>query len=499
MAFENLLKPPHRNRFLLALAAAVVALVVYLGAEHFRVVPSSASLDEEARTNALGERSMLIVPESRNEIGALSYGAALELIRELVRVPDIEVIGARSSLAYPDLQDTSQPPPHLPDTAWTVEIRAVPEGEGYRLGATLLAASGGVPEWGMEQLRPAGEIPAFIREVAAALAGRLGFAAQDGASGMQSVDPAYYRDYQTALLMLTLGNTSGAQAGRLLEEVLQAAPDSASALAAHAYSLALQTAAGAEDGPQLLATARAELQRALTLQPGLAEAHLYGSLIAHRFDWDWQQAYNEAQAALAEAPGDAAVLAAASTAAFTLGRFVEGEDQLRRAIVLDPLVPSHRLKYGLMLEFNGQHQAAIDAYRALMVLDPDYPGAHAYLARTLMIVGRTQIALKHAEIEPDPFWSLYAQVLALDALGRGNEANEKLEILVRDHGSEAAAQIAEIHANAGRVDDAFEWLERAVDQRDPGVASLIGNPLLASLHEDPRWAELLQKLGLPVD
>jgi hypothetical protein len=69
--------------------------------------------------------------------------------------------------------------------------------------------------------------------------------------------------------------------------------------------------------------------------------------------------------------------------------------------------------------------------------------------------------------------------------------------MIAEDGAVAAFQLAEIFAFDGEVERAFEWLERARDQRDPGLSALLGNPLLRSLHGDPRWAALLQSLGLP--
>jgi hypothetical protein len=71
--------------------------------------------------------------------------------------------------------------------------------------------------------------------------------------------------------------------------------------------------------------------------------------------------------------------------------------------------------------------------------------------------------------------------------------------LIREFGGEAAIQIAELYAYDGQLDRAFDWLEKAVEQRDPGVANLVGNPLLENLRNDPRWRDLLDMLRLPAE
>jgi len=61
---------------------------------------------------------------------------------------------------------------------------------------------------------------------------------------------------------------------------------------------------------------------------------------------------------------------------------------------------------------------------------------------------------------------------------------------------EAAYQVAEVYAARGEVDLAFAWLERAYDQRDGGLSQMKPDPLLRSLHADPRWFPFLRKMGL---
>lgn len=499
MAFGNLLKPPHLKRFLLALAAGVIAITVYVTAEHFQVIPATGALDAEvARPPVLGERSIAVIPVEGTQSGALSQVAALELIRLLVRVPELEIIAPRSAFAFSSARRISGKPPPL-EVAWFLEVRSAPAGGAVRFKASLLANGTREPAWVVEETRPESEAAAFISTVMAELARRFDFDPPDQESLLKGVEPSVYRDYFTAWQLQREGPESLDEADRVLDGILEKMPQWAPALAADARNLLLRAAAGGAETAALIDLARDRLEEAQALRPDLAEPFLYSSLLAHRFEWAWQSAHDEAQRALDLAPGDADALAAASAAAFTLGKFEEAVEQLRRAVALDPLVLGHRLKYGLMLEFSGRHQAAIDAYRELMVIDPDYPGAHAYLGRTLAIVGRSEAAYRHMQIEASPFWRLYGTVLALYALDRPQEADARLDGLVREHGSRAAVQIAELHAYAGRGDEAFVWLTTAVEHGDPGLASLLGNPLLESLEADPRWAVLLESVGLPRD
>jgi len=82
---------------------------------------------------------------------------------------------------------------------------------------------------------------------------------------------------------------------------------------------------------------------------------------------------------------------------------------------------------------------------------------------------------------------------------RGDRAasDAALDALIQSFGWTAAFQVGEACAYRGETDKAFEWLERAREQRDPGILMLLRDYLLRSLHADPRWLPLVRRIGLP--
>jgi hypothetical protein len=87
--------------------------------------------------------------------------------------------------------------------------------------------------------------------------------------------------------------------------------------------------------------------------------------------------------------------------------------------------------------------------------------------------------------------------MAEHTLRNAKESQQALEELVAKHAQEAAWQIAEVFAWRGESTKAFEWLERAYQQRDGGLSEVKVDVLLASLHGDPRFKALLRKMHLP--
>ena len=101
------------------------------------------------------------------------------------------------------------------------------------------------------------------------------------------------------------------------------------------------------------------------------------------------------------------------------------------------------------------------------------------------------------EQETDEIWRLAGLSLAFHALGRRSESDAALATFKSKHAGEMAYQIAEVHAFRGEADLAFEWLERAYDQHDGGLADIKGDRFLRGLAGDPRYKAFLRKLKLP--
>lgn len=235
----------------------------------------------------------------------------------------------------------------------------------------------------------------------------------------------------------------------------------------------------------------------LTSDGDRARAWALLGFIRHHHDWRWAAAAEAAQQAVDLRPGDAGLLALASLARFTLGDLETARALLQASLDRDPLNLGSRLRLGLVEEFAGRYDDALASYRQVLNLRPDYPGAYAYRARVKVLQGKAGSALKEGTQESDPFWRRYAEALALLAGGPSDEARALLQRMIEEDGAVAAFQVAELFAFGGEVDEAFAWLERARAQRDPGLSALLGNPLFASLHADPRWSALLETLDLP--
>ena len=261
----------------------------------------------------------------------------------------------------------------------------------------------------------------------------------------------------------------------------------------------LARSASNDPAPMLLENARAELQRVMQLNPDRPEALGLSSYISRNYDWEWAAAVEAGEAAVRLSPGDPELKGIASLALFSVGRFERARALKEEAVQQDPLNLAGRLRLGLLQEFAGDYEAALSSYRQLLGMNPDFPGARAFRARIKLIQQKPDSAMKEVVQEANVFWKRYSEILVLSASGRAEEAIGPLDRMMVEDGSHAAYQIAEILAFRGDLDGAFDWLDKAYVQRDGGMKELLGNFFLKNLHEDPRWSELLSRIGLPLD
>jgi len=244
------------------------------------------------------------------------------------------------------------------------------------------------------------------------------------------------------------------------------------------------------------AAARDAVERALALEPNLAEAHAALGSLQINYDRDWKGAQISYRRALELSPGNALVLREAGIMARDFGRLEDAIGLLRRAVEQDPLSSSSYTSLGLAYDAAGLLSEAERAIRKGRELAPHRSLNQFLLALVLLRQGRPDEARVEAEQEPEEAYRLTALSIIDHAEGRQAESDEELRQLVEIHAAEMAYQIAQVHAFRREPDAAFEWLDRAYTQGDPGLSYMKPEPIFRSLHGDPRWNVFLERMGL---
>lgn len=243
--------------------------------------------------------------------------------------------------------------------------------------------------------------------------------------------------------------------------------------------------------------ARQFAEKAIALNPDLANGYLARGRIRQTYDWDWQGAYADYEKAFSISPDDVAVLHRKASLKKTLGEFTESVKLYQQAIELDPVNTRLRNSYGLtLINANRLHEAK-QQLKKTIELDPEFGASRSLLSGIYLLEGNPDSSRIQWELEPEPAWRLAAQTLYQQTVGQKNVADSMLNELIKQYGEVCSFQIAESYSQRNNADQAFYWLEQAYLKHDAGLSELKGNPFLRKLESDPRYAVFLQKMGLP--
>lgn len=424
-------------------------------------------------------------------------GFSRELHRSLTRTPGLQVTSLNSSF-FPGLQPAQ---PEL--IAERLQVRHLLSGEFHesngtiRITAGLFDAKQKVETWSGHYEGSLEEAFSFMDQILVALVDAIKPVKRGDLPQAVPVNSEAWKHYLQGLYFAeqrTLNGFREAEQSFLFAK--EVAPGFGLARVALAR-LWMGQIAGGSAPLNLVEATRGELESALDSEPAVPDALGLLSYLNRSVDWNWAGALEAANQAVELIPGDSDLMSTASLAMFSLGQFRQAGELLEQSVAQDPLNLAKRLRLGLLLEFAGEPEEAVKRYRQIIALNPEFPGVRAYLARVRIIQDKASLALEESEQEVDPFWKRYSMALALTALGRNEDPQSLLEQMIAEDGDQSAYQITEILALNGETNRAFEWFQRAYEQHDGGMTEVVGNYFLENLHGDPRWAEMLDRLGLP--
>jgi len=466
---------------------------------HAADAPAAAMLPQEP---AADERSIAVLPFANlSEDKANEYfadGLSDELLNLLSRVAGLRVVARTSSFSFKGRTASAAEIARELKVTHLLEGSVRRSGSRVRITAQLIRASDSSHVWSQSFDRDLSDIFAVQDEIAAAVARGLELKLFGGpAPKAQPTDPRAYALYLQGRHFFSLYSATGyAQAIPALEGALAIDPGFAPAwgiLGALYWGQANNSLIPYGEGAR---KARLASDKALALDPEQAEPmSLLGLLdvIEHR---DVARGLQRIHRALELEPHNQRVLSRAANVARQRGRTEEAIGYAEQALNADPLSPNAHAVLGLTYYYAGRLDDAEAMRRRLLALSPGWLSGYYYLGRILLERGDARAALAAMEQEPSPMWRLTGLALVHHALGSHVASDAALEELRKEDPVGIAYQFAEIHAYRGEIDLAFEWLERAEATNDSGLTDAITNPLMRSLHTDPRWAALVARLRL---
>ncbi|MEO6911736.1 MAG: tetratricopeptide repeat protein, partial [Edaphobacter sp.] len=243
--------------------------------------------------------------------------------------------------------------------------------------------------------------------------------------------------------------------------------------------------------------------KAIALDETDSEAHAVLAIENHWYEWDWAAAEREFKRAIELDPGNGDAHGYYSWFLAAMGRKDEAVKQARIVVQMDPLNTSGNGNLGSVLVFNHQSDEAIEVLRNAIDLDPNYWFDYNFLGRAYEAKGRLAEAIetfKHG-LTLEGNTELYAGLGHAYALSGDKVAAYKVLDQMNSLSKQryvAPYNVAVIYAGLGEKDKAFEWLNRAYDDRSYLLPVYLNTDTrLDNLRSDPRFHELRRKMGLP--
>jgi TolB-like protein/Tfp pilus assembly protein PilF/predicted Ser/Thr protein kinase len=385
---------PRRRFVVLGTVAIVLLLAAGLTAVSYWRAPAGpliGSLAVLPFENATADESM----------GYLGDGISESLINTLSRLPDLKVISRRSAFAFKE--DDADPR----EIGRKLGVDALVLGSLSRRGGELAISAELVDVrddsqvWGARYSRPADDVMAVEREIASTIARtlrrRLSGEDEERLARRATSDPEAYRLYLKGREFLV---GSQGEMDRSVESFRQAIardPGYALAYAGLASAYAIQAYLRGTDREAVLDEARAAVERALELDPDLAEAHAARGMVLFYFEWDWTGAEAAFTRAIELDPGSAAAHEEYGNFLMSMGRLDEGLVESQRAWDLDPLSvgPIHDIAINYLVR--GDYEEAEAHFRKAIEVNPNWTWGYIKLARTLAHEGDCEEALARAE------------------------------------------------------------------------------------------------------
>jgi TolB-like protein len=429
-----------------------------------------------------------------------SDGLSEELIAALAQIRELKVIGRSSSFRFKDRKEETKTIGEKLGVVTLLEGTVRKQGDRVRIVAELVNAADGIALWTRTFDRELKDIFAVQEEIARAVADSLKvtlLGPEEKSTQMATKSVEAHNMYLQGHFHFQRRNAEDyRKAITYFDQAIQLDPNYALVYAERAEAW---TMLGDITGqrPTAYPKARSDAEKAVTLAPALAEAHAALGWVLCFAEWKFAEGLRELQRAKELSPANPTANDLLARVIVYLGRFDEAERQARQAVELDPLSAATQFNLGRVLFYLGKLDQAEAAGRKVAELQPSAASSHRWQVLVGVQRGDGESALREAQLEPDEAFRHFELTLAHYVRGDRDSADGALADLIANGRDRLAYQIAEVYAVRGEKDKAFEWLQIAFDNQDAGTLSLLVDPLLRGLHDDPRYKNLLAKLGLP--
>ena len=466
------------------------------GPQHGAIVDSLAILP---LVNASGD----------SNVEYLSDGITESIINNLSQLPQLRVMAHSTVSRYKGQKTNPQ------EVGRDLHVRAVLTGRVLELGDRLIVrtelvdASDGSQLWGEQYNRHLTDIfevqEEISREISEKLRLKLTGVEQKRLTKRYTENIEAYQLYLKGRYHLNKRTAEGIKkAIEYFEQAIEIDIHYALAFAglADCYTLLGSAGYSASAPQEAMPKAKVAAIKALEIDDTLAEAHISLAFVKFRFDWDWEGAERGFERAIELNPGSATAHHWYALYLTAMGRLREAITKIKQAQELDPLSLIINSAAGRIFHFARQYDRAVGAYQKTLEMDSNYGEAHLNLGLTYEQKGMYEEAIaelnKAITLSGDRPIILAVLGHTYAMAGRRGEARDALDELkeLSKRCYVSSLDIAIVYMGLSEKDRAFEWLQKAYEDRSGLLVFLKVEPLYDSLRPDPRFIDLARRIGL---
>ncbi len=448
-----------------------------------------------------------------------SDGLTEETITDLGQLSpeQLGVIARTSAMAYKHTNKTVRQIGQELGVEYILEGSVRREGEEVRVSAQLIRVSDQTHLWAHNYQPKLQDLLEVQNEIGKAIAGQvqLNLTAQQ-AMALSQTRAVNHEAYDLYLKGRFYWNQRTPRAVQesipFFQQAVAKDPNFALAYVGLADAYNISNIMGVYSPKESFPEARAAAIKALTLDPSIAEAHAALGMEKSHYEFDFPGAEKEFLKALELNPNSSyAHLFYSNCYLAPMGRNAEAIAENKKAMELDPLSLPINNFMAMTYMFAGDYEESYRQFQRTIAMDPTFPLAHDYFSVLLIVMGRYEEAVEESEKAALLYGSAPEQAAAhatalLKTLKAGGLKGFGQENLKRDLKAMKesggryfpASAIAADYALAGEKDKAFEWLGKAYEEREGQSITLLKcDPFFKSLRGDPRFSDLLRRLGLP--
>jgi len=438
----------------------------------------------------------------------LSDGITESLISSLSHLPKLRVMARSTVFRYKGQVLDAQKVGRDLNARTVLTGRVVQRGDALIIGTELVDVENGWRLWGEQYNRKLADILAIQEEIANEISGKLRLSLtgeeKKRLSKRQTQNAAAYQDYLKGRYYWNKRTAKAVKKGiEYFQQAIEKDPGYPLAYAGLADSYDILGFYGFAAPRDAFPKAKAAALKALEIDEALPEAHAALAYANFYYDWDWLGAEREFKRSIELNPAYATARMNYSVYLTVMGCHQEGLAEAEKAWELDPLSLIINANIALVLYLARQYDQVIEQCRKTLEMDPNFVVAHLWLGQTYLQKGVFHEAIKEFQTaielsEGSPFYVAmlgHAYAVAGDVLEAQKLLDQLKKLSVGAYVS--SYSIAEVYVGLGDRDKAFEWLQKAYEERSRALVFLRVDPRLDPLRSDPRFQDLLRRVGLP--